>query len=273
MKTNKVVKMQNDIHSTALVPDGAVIGNGVEIGPYCVLSDNTVLENNVCLKSHVVLEGHVSIGSDTTVHSFAVIGGAPQYRDYKGEPTEVIIGSNNLIREHVTIHRGTLLEDGKTIIGDNCMIMVGVHIAHDCKINNNVVIANNTQLGGHVKIDEYVNIGGMSAIHQFVRVGKRAMIGGNSGISGDIIPYGIVMGDSNSLGSLNTIGIKRMGVSREDLESVRNAFFVLFESDSKPFSQRLQDLIDENNKSKLVQDILTFIKSDSKRNLSHKKGL
>lgn len=260
------------IHSTAIVSPDATLGKDVQIGPYCIVGPHVNLGDGVVLKSHVVIEQHTCIGAETTIYPFAVLGSAPQHRAYQGEPTQLEIGCNVLIREHVTIHRGTVEGGGITRVGDGCMLMVGVHVAHDVQVGKGVLIANNTQLGGHVVVGDYANIGGMSAIHQFVRIGQRAMIGGKTAILADIIPYGLVVCHENRLASLNAVGFKRMGMARDEIEAARDAFFTLFESDDQPFAQRVQILAEKSDHPRVVTEILEFIRTPSKRSLSHKKG-
>ncbi len=166
----------NFVHHTAIVEPGAVLGHNVKIGPFCVVSKGTQLGDNVELKSHVILENKVSIGKGTIVHPFAVIGGAPQNIKHAGAGAEVVIGTNNIIREYVTINIGTEVGAMKTVIKNDCFIMTAVHIAHDCLLGDRVIMANNATLGGHVVIEDNVFVGGMTAIHQFVRIGKHAMI-------------------------------------------------------------------------------------------------
>lgn len=259
------------IHPSAIIDPSAVIADGTYIGPYCIIGPNVLISKDVRLESHVIIEQNVTIGKDSTLHSFAVIGGAPQHTKYNGEPTTVIIGERNIIREHVTIHRGTTLDKGQTIIGNDCMLMVGVHVAHDCVLGNNITIANYTQLAGHVHIEDGVIIGGMSSVHQFARIGKRAMIGGNSGIHRDIIPYALVIGQNSTLRGLNIVGLKRMGMTRADLTQLTDAFKLLFVNEESHFEQRLQQLVDQDGHSQAVQDIIAFIQAPSKRKLTHKQ--
>src|SRR6185369_14225842 len=149
--------------------------------------------------------GNTQIGENTKVFPFASIGHAPQDLKYKGEKSKLVIGKNNVIREHVTINPGTEGGGMLTQIGDNCLLMVGAHVAHDCRVGNNVIMANNATLGGHVLVDDFAIIGGLSAVHQFVRIGKHAIVGGMSGVENDVIPYGSVIGERASLAGLNLV--------------------------------------------------------------------
>ena len=231
--------MTQTIHPTAIIDDGATIGENVSIGPYSIVGSNVTLGNNVKLHAHVVVAGHTSVGSGTEIFPFAAIGTAPQDRKYSGEPSRLIIGENNKIREHVTMHPGTQSDAMETRIGDNGLFMVGVHVAHDCVIGNNVIMANNATLGGHVHVGQYSVIGGLAAVHQFIRIGEYAMIGGMSGVESDVIPFGRVKGERASLAGLNLVGIDRQNYSKEDTRNLQKAFKTLFYGDGT-FNERLE---------------------------------
>ena len=180
--------------------------------------------------SHVVIDGRTTIGDGTRIFPFASIGLEPQDLKYRGETSSLVIGRDNTIREYVTINPGTTGGGMVTRIGDNCLFMVGAHVAHDCQMANHVVMANNATLAGHVIIEDYAVLGGLCAVHQFVRIGRHAMIGGMSGVERDVIPYGQVMGDRARLTGLNIIGMQRRGFSRDDIQGLRNAYQFLFYS-------------------------------------------
>ena len=227
MQNNK--KFLNcQIHPSAIVNDNAQIQEGVVIGPYCIIGENVKIKSKTIVKSHVVIDGDTEIGSNNVIYPFASIGLDPQDLKFKGEKSKLIIGDNNRIREHVTIHLGT--QDGGNItrIGNNCLLMVGVHIAHDCQVGNSVILANNATLAGHVIVGDDVVIGGLSAVHQFVRIGNYAMIGGMSGVESDVIPYGLVMGQRANLAGLNLVGMKRHNIEREEIHALRNFFKKIF---------------------------------------------
>ena len=171
------------IHPTAIVADGAVIGEDVVIGPFCIIEGTVEIKARTVLNSHIVVKGDTVIGEDNQIYQFASIGEVNQDLKYKGEATKTIIGNGNRIREHVTIHRGTIQGGGVTRIGNNNLLMVNVHVAHDCQIKNNCILANNATLAGHVELDDFVIVGGLSAIHQFVIVGAHVMLGGGSMVS------------------------------------------------------------------------------------------
>ena len=197
------------IHKTCIIDSKANIANNVEIGPYTVIGPNVEIQENTIIHSHVNISGKTTIGKGNKIYPFASIGNHPQDLKYNGEPTNLIIGDNNKIREYVTINPGTVGGGGKTVIGSNCLFMISSHIAHDCKVGNNVIIANNVPLGGHVTIEDNVVIGGNSAVQQFTRIGKMAMIGGMTGVLHDVIPFGLSTGNRNSLQGLNLIGLRR----------------------------------------------------------------
>lgn len=259
--------MSINIHPTAQVAEGAQISDGVVVGPYSIIGPNVVLKENVQIHSHVVIEGHTTVGEMTSIYPFAVIGMPPQNMHYHNEPSTVEIGCSCVIREHVTIHPGTEKGGMKTVVGDNCYLMINVHIGHDCIIENNVVMANGATLGGHVHVGEFANIGGLAAIHQFVRIGSYAMISGTAGVKEDIIPYGMVMAMQGRLGGLNLIGMKRRGIQREDIHNLRNAYKILAKTEIGSFEDRLKLIETQYADSKSVQALLGFIRSKADRPL------
>jgi len=254
------------IHPGASVAPGARIGAGVRIGPWCSVGPDVVLEDGVELISHVVVDGHTTIGAGAKLFPFATVGLPPQDLKYKGEPTRVEIGPRSIIREHVTIHRGTPGGGALTRIGADCLLMCVVHIAHDCTLGDRCIIANNVMFGGHITLGEQVFIGGGSAIHQFVRIGRHAAVGGMSGVEGDVIPYGLVMGNRARLAGLNLVGLKRRGFSRAQIHALRAAFRLLFRAEGT-----LDDRIDEASvrfaAGPLVAEVLDFMRADAKRPL------
>jgi UDP-N-acetylglucosamine acyltransferase len=266
-----IVDLLAGVHPTAVVEAGARIGEGVTIGPYCCVGSDVELGDGVELKSHVVVGGKTRIGAGTKIFPFASIGLAPQDLKYHGEHSELVIGRDNIIREHVTMHPGT--KDGamKTVVGDSCLFMVNTHIAHDCVIGNKVVMSNNATLGGHVVIEDFVILGGVSAVHQYVRIGKHAFIGGMSGVEQDVIPYGLVMGDRARLSGLNLVGLKRRGFGREQIQALRTAYRLLFAAEGI-LSERLEDVAELYRSSAVVMDIINFIRADANRPICQPKG-
>ncbi|MFO0997182.1 MAG: acyl-ACP--UDP-N-acetylglucosamine O-acyltransferase [Alphaproteobacteria bacterium] len=260
-----------DIHPTALVERGARLGTGVKIGPLSVVGAEVELADGVELLSHVTVAGRTRIGPGTRIFPFASIGHPPQDLKYKGEPSELVIGANAIIREHVTMNPGTEGGGMLTSVGDNCLFMVGAHVAHDCRLGSSVILANNATLAGHVEIGDFAILGGLSAVHQFVRVGRHAMIGGMSGVEQDIIPYGSAMGNRAHLSGLNVIGLKRRGFSREDIHSLRTAYRLMFAQEGT-LAERLDDVEALYRTNEAVMEVVTFIRSTSSRGLCQPKG-
>ncbi len=263
--------MTKTIHRTAVIGDATRIGVGVEIGPYCVIGDDVQLGDNVTLKSHVVIDGCTEIGANTIIYPFSSIGLPPQDMKFKGEQSRLIIGERNTIREYVTINPGTEGGGLLTKIGNDCLIMVGAHIAHDCAIGNFVIMVNNATLGGHVVIGDYAIIGGLSAIHQFVRVGPHAMVGGMSGVENDVIPYGSTIGDRARLSGLNIVGLKRRNFSKEGIHQLRAAYRMLF-AEEGTLGERIEDVAGMFKEHSAVMDIVEFMRANSQRGLTQPKS-
>jgi UDP-N-acetylglucosamine acyltransferase len=254
------------IHETAVVDGAAKIGANVSIGPYCVVGPDVTLGDGVVLKTHVVIDGFTEIGDGTQIYPFTSIGLPPQDLKYAGEKSRLIIGRNNIIREHVTMNPGTEGGGMETRVGDNGLFMIGVHVAHDCKVGNHVIMANNATLAGHVSVGDFAVIGGLAAVHQFVRIGEHAMIGGLSGVEHDVIPFGSVMGERASLAGLNIIGLKRRGFDRDTIHGIRAAYRGLFEGDGT-LEERLDKVSGQFADNAVVQQVAAFIRSNSKRGL------
>ena len=216
------------IHSTALVEHGAVVPESCTIGPYCTVGKNVVLGENCELVSHVVLAGHTTLGSGNTVFSFACLGIAPQDLKYVGEPTRLTIGSNNTIREYVTISRGTAGGGGETRVGDGCLIMAYTHIGHDSSIGNGCILANSATLAGHVTVEDFATVGALCPVHQHCRIGRYAYVGGGTTITQDVLPYSLtsIARDNHAYG-LNKVGLERRGFSAEQLKELRAAYRLL----------------------------------------------
>jgi UDP-N-acetylglucosamine acyltransferase len=260
------------IHPTAIVEPGASVAPSVKIGPYCVVGPKAELGENVELFSHVVVTGRTSVGEGTRIFPFASIGHQPQDLKYKGEDSRLIIGRNNIIREQVTMNPGTSGGGMVTKVGDGCLFMVGAHVAHDCILGDHVIMANNATLAGHVRIEDYAMFGGLSAVHQFVRIGRHAMVGGVTGVERDVIPYCSVLGDRARLSGLNIIGMQRRGFSREEIQAVRTAYQMLFQSDAGgTFAERLDAVAQRFGDVRPVREVLDFIEVDSPRGLTQPK--
>ncbi len=255
-----------EIHPTAIVDGAASIGEDVDIGPYCCVGPNVTLAEGVRLISHVVVDGRTKVGPNTHIYPFASIGHRPQDLKYKGEPSVLEIGANNVIREQVTMNPGTEGGGMATRIGNNGLFMVGSHVAHDCLIGNHVIMANNATLAGHVMIDDYAILGGLSAVHQFVRIGCHSMIGGTSGVEQDVIPYGSVIGNRARLAGLNIVGLKRRGFSRGEIAGLRKAYRMLFAEEGS-MAERLKDTAEMYKDNDVVMEIVDFIRGDSNRSI------
>jgi UDP-N-acetylglucosamine acyltransferase len=254
----------SEIHPTAIIEDGAKIGDNVGIGPYCTVGPKVRLDDGVALMSHVVVNGDTSIGANTCIFPFASIGHQPQDLKYKGEESSLEIGCNNVIREHVTMNPGTEGGGMVTRVGNNCLFMVGVHVAHDCRVADHVIMVNNATLGGHVRIDEWAIVGGLSAVHQFVRVGRHAMIGGMSGVENDVIPYGSVIGNRARLQGLNIVGLKRRNFSRDVIHALRSAYRLMFAPEGT-LAERLDDVAEMMADVEPVMEIVDFIRAETSR--------
>lgn len=254
------------IHSTAVIEDGAKLGADVEIGPYCYIGPRVSLCDGVILKSHVVVEGHTTIGEETHIHSFSTLGQSPQVKGHDDDTTTLVIGRNNEIREHVTMHPGT--KDGRreTVIGDSNMFMVGSHIAHDCIVGSNVTFANNATIGGHVVVGNFVNLGGLCAVHQWSRIGDYSFVGGMAGLEGDLIPYGSCKANRAYLNGLNLVGMKRQGMARETINTLRACFKSLFSSEGI-FQERVEAAAQLYTESAEAMAIITFIQASQSRSI------
>jgi UDP-N-acetylglucosamine acyltransferase len=218
------------IHPTAIVSPKAELDSDIEIGPYSIVGDKVKIGKNTRIGPHVVLEGQAEIGQNCQIFPFASIGSIPQDLKFKGEESQVIIGSGNIIREYVTINRGTAPGGGKTVLGDGNFLMVYSHVAHDCKIGNQVIIANAAQLAGHIEIEDHAIIGGIVGVHQFVRIGRYSIIGACSAVSRDVPPYTMAAGNHAVLHGLNTVGLKRHNFSEEAIGNIKKAYQIIFRS-------------------------------------------
>ena len=254
------------IHPTAIVSPGAQIAPDATIGPWCTVGPDVEVGPGVTLVSHVVLDGHTTIGEGAVLYPFCTVGLPPQDLKYKGEPTWCEIGPRTQIREHCTIHRGTVTGTGVTKVGADCLLMAVVHVAHDCVLGNGVIIANNVVMGGHVEIGDGAVIGGAAALHQFVRIGRAAMVGGVSGVEADVVPFGSVIGNRARLAGLNVIGLRRRGVDKARLHTIRTAFHTLFGGEGV-FAQRLETVRSHYADEPLVMEMLAFASAPSKRGL------
>lgn len=252
------------IHPLAVVEKGAELGTGVRVGPFCHVSAEAVLGDGVELISHVSVLGTVTIGAGCQVYPTAVLGGAPQNYKHKGGPSSLHIGRDCVIREGVTLHRGTDTSRGRTTIGDGCMFMAYSHVAHDCDVGSHVTMANYACLGGHVTVGDHAIFSGYAAAHQFVRIGHHAFLAGFAAVVGDVIPYGMAVGDRAKLRGLNVIGMKRAGMARSDIMRIRQAYRELF-SEEQPLSENIERVRREFADSAAVVDILDFMAARRER--------
>ena len=251
------------IHKTAIIDSNAKISSNVKIGPFSIIGPHVEIHDDVIIQSHVNITGHTIIGKNNKIFPMTSIGSDPQDLKHKGEKTTLIIGANNTIREHVTINTGTIQGGGITKVGNNNLIMIGAHIAHDCIIGNNIVMANNSAAAGHAKIEDFVIIGAKCGIQQFTRIGKMAMIGGMTGVSRDVIPYGLSTGNRNFLDGINVIGLRRDKVQNKEIIALTEAYKEIFKS--KNLSENLSKLNGKFKDNILVKEVLEFINKDKKR--------
>ena len=251
------------IHKTAIIDSSAKISSTVEVGPYTVIGPNVEISDNVKIHSHVNITGYTTIGKNNKIYPFASIGNDPQDMKYKGEKTELIIGDNNTIREYSTINPGTKQGNSVTKVGNNNLIMIGAHIAHDCIIGNNIVIANSAAIAGHAEIDDHVVIGGNCGVQQFTRIGKMAMIGGMTGVSRDVIPYGLSTGNRNFLNGINIVGLRRSKVPNKEIIGLTDAYKEIFKTEN--LNDNLNKLNGDFEENNLVQEVIEFINKDKKR--------
>ena len=250
----------NKIHPTSILEDGAQIGADVEIGPYCVIGSGVTIGDGCRLKSHVTLDGQTTIGAENIFHPSAYIGGEPQDLKYNQEKTLVTIGSNNTFREGVSVHRGTVGGGGKTVIGDNNLLMGYVHVAHDCCIGNHNILANYTGLSGHVTLDDYVTLGGQNGVAQFLSVGSYVYTGAASLIDRNIPPYATGYGNRFEVKGVNIVGLKRRGFSREAIGEILEAHRIFYRSELKN-DEALRIIEETFGESSAVRAFLDFMYS------------
>lgn len=241
------------IHPSSIIEEGAKIGENVVIGPFCIVGPDVEIGKGTVLHSHVVVKGVTKIGDNNQIFQGASIGEINQDLKYQNEPTKTIIGDRNRIREHVTIHRGTVQGGGVTRIGDDNLLMVNVHVAHDCQIKNRCILANNATLAGHVELDDFVIVGGMSAIHQFVIVGAHVMLGGGSMVSQDVPPYVMAQGNHARPFGVNIEGLKRRGFEKPTMHAIRNVYKLIYRSD-----RTLEDVIPEIEQYAKTEAAISF---------------
>jgi UDP-N-acetylglucosamine acyltransferase len=255
-----------EVHPTAIVEDGARLGEDVRIGPYCMVGREVSLGEGCELISHVAVAGRTTVGPRTRIFPFASIGHQPQDLKYKGEPSTLSVGADCLIREGVTMNPGTAGGGMATTVGDGCAFLANSHVGHDCHIGASVIFSNNVMLAGHCTIGNFAIVGGGAAIIQFTRVGAHSFIGGMSALENDLIPYGMAVGNRAHLSGLNIVGLQRRGFSREQIHSLRRAYRLLF-ADEGTLKERLDDVAAEFSEHPIVQEIVAFIRAGGKRSV------
>ena len=253
------------IDPRAMVSSKAILGQGVSIGPFAVIGPDVVIGDNTSVGAHAVIEGPTRIGADNQIFQFASLGAAPQDKKYKGEPTELIIGDRNQIREFTTLNRGTVQGKGRTVVGSDCLIMAYAHVAHDCVIGDKVILANAATMGGHVQIGDWAQLGGLAAVHQFCKIGVHAFVGGGSILSRDVPPYVMVAGNPALPKTVNAEGLKRRGFSAEQIRNIRRAYRIIYRSDLLLADARAQ-LAQRVATQPELQPLVRFI-DDSTRSL------
>lgn len=254
------------IHPTAIIDSKADIDSNVDVGPHSIVGANVKIGSGTVIGPHVVIQPYVEIGPDCHIFQYASIGAVPQALKFEGEETYVKIGRGTVIREFVTVNRGTGFGGGITEVGEENFLMAYVHIAHDCKTGRKVILANNATLAGHIVIEDFVTVGGLVAIHQFVRIGNYAYIGGKSAVVKDIPPYVIAAGDRAKLHGLNSVGLKRHGFSQETLSSLKKAYRIIFRI-GLTLNEAIERVKAEVGQVPEVNDLIRFIKS-SKRGIT-----
>lgn len=254
------------IHPTAVIESGAELDTSVRIGPYAVIGKGVKIGADTEIEAHSVISGPTRIGIGNRIGSFTNLGAPPQDLGYRDEETTLTIGDHNLIREYVSIHRGSVKGGGATIIGDHNMLMAYTHIAHDCKLGNHIIMANAATLGGHVIVEDRANLGGFVGVHQFTRIGKFSYIGGMSGLTKDVPPFTIVAGTRNRMRifGINRIGLKRNGFAAEDIKMLHGAFKILFLDESLLLQEAIAKTEAAYPGCTLVTELLDFIKSSER---------
>ncbi len=252
------------IHPTAIINPQAELDSSVTVGPFCVIEGHVQVSANCRLYQNVYLTGWTQIGTDCELHPGVIVGHAPQDTKYKGERSYCRVGRGTILREQVTIHRGTVPES-TTSVGEDCFLLAGSHVGHNCTVGNRVTLINNALLAGHVEIGDGTTIGGGAGIHQFVRIGELAMVAGNARVGMDIIPFALTDSEGRIAG-LNRIGLRRAGFPRDHVEDIRNAYRILFSTGS-PLNQRIEEL-SSAVQSPPGQRLLQFVRATSKRGLA-----
>ena len=254
------------IHETSIVAEGASLGEDVYIGPFTTVGEGVTLGDRCRLESHISLAGNIVMGADNKLSPFVSMGHPPQDFKHKGGKVGIKIGDRNTFREYVNVHPGTDAGMTETLIGSDCYMMVGTHLAHEGHMGDHVVVSNGAQIGGCVSIGDYAILGGLCAIHQYTRIGAHAFIGGMATVTTDVIPYGSVIGNAAHLAGLNVIGLRRRGFDRAASKELRSAYRLLF-AEEGTFAERLEDVERLYGEQALVMDVVHFIRDKAKRNI------
>ena len=247
------------IHSTAVIGEGASIGSGVRVGPYCVIEDGAVIGDECVLHGHVTVYGSTTLGRENILYPHAVLGAEPQDLKFHGEESSLVVGDRNRIREHTTLHRGTEIGGGKTVVGNDCLFMVGAHIAHDCVVEDEVVIANSVMLGGHSLIETGVTIAGGAGVHHFATVGRYAFVGGLTRVAKDVPPYVVYEGNPAEPRKLNTTALLRRGWDVDVVEQLRIAYKALFRNHDEPMQVTMDRLRADEEQPPCVLHLCDFL--------------
>lgn len=246
------------IHETAVISPNATLGENITVGPFSMIGDDVVIGDNCRIESHVVIKGPTRIGKDNHFYQFTSIGEDCQDKKYAGERTELIIGNNNVFREGVTVHRGTVQDQGVTLIGSNNLLMVNAHIAHDCQIGDSTIIANNVAVAGHVEIGDHAILGGTTAVHQFCKIGAHAFTGGGAIVLRDIPPYVMVSGTKHVPQGINSEGLRRRGFNKDAIMSIKRAYKILYR-DNNTLEEAIKKLTPMATQFPEIGMLITFL--------------
>lgn len=252
------------VHPTAIVHPNAKVARGVEVGPYCVVGEHVEIGTGTVLQAHVVVNGWTTIGEDCNIYPFATIGAASQDRKYHGERAYTRVGSRTIVREYVSIQRATG-EEAVTAVGDDCLLLAYVHIAHNCILGNFVTMSNLAQLAGHVEVGDYTTIGGQAGVHQFTRIGRYAMIGGASKLTKDVPPFFLIEGNPAQPYGLNSVGLRRAGFTVSERNEIKKFYKILY-NPKLNVSQAINEMKAEAS-SDPGREIIAFLEADSQRGI------
>ena len=254
----------NQIHQTAVVSGKAKLGDNLIISPFVVIQDDVEIGDNCYIGPSAVIYNGARIGNNVKIHQCAAVSNIPQDLSFAGEDSVFIIGDNTVVREYVTLHRGTKVT-GKSSVGNNCLLMAYAHVAHDCCVGNNCIIVNSVQLGGHVTVGDYAIIGGGTVVHQFSKIGQHSMTGGGFRVTQDVPPYILAAHEPLQFTGLNIVGLRRRGFSNEDIQILKAAYGLLYNKKLN-VAQAKQAIAEEYGNNPLVQNVLDFIEN-SKRGM------